>query len=251
MAAYKAIGGLEGALKNRADEVLGAFDDAQRELCRRIFLSLTQPGEGTEDTKRRASFGELVSAGADPRRSSRSSRRLADARLITTARGPDRPEGGLGRGGPRGVDPRLGQLRQWIDADRAGLRTHRRLTEAAREWEQHGRDPGFLYAGARLATAREWSESHPGELNPAEVDFLAAGISAERRKRDDEVDRGPPPGRGRGRGDRAREAFARVQEHVRNLPNSDSPSDLSSLPTSSGSRAGSTTEPGSRRRRSP
>ena len=44
----------------------------------------------------------------------------------------------------------------------------------------------------RLATAREWSESHPGELTPAEVDFLAAGISAERKKKDDEVERSAP-----------------------------------------------------------
>ena len=84
-----------------------------------------------------------------------------------------------------------GQLRQWVDSDRAGLRTRRRLTESAREWEQHDRDPDLLFTGARLATAREWSESHPGELSPAEVDFLAAAISAERKKKDDEIERRP------------------------------------------------------------
>ena len=84
VAAYKAIGELQGALKNRADNVLGQFDDAQRDLCRRIFLRLTQPGEGIEDTKRRASFGELVPAGADPVAVEAVVRRLADARLITT-----------------------------------------------------------------------------------------------------------------------------------------------------------------------
>src|SRR5439155_27052985 len=54
VAAYKALGELQGALKNRADDVLGQFDEAHREICRRIFLRLTQPGEGSEDTKRRA-----------------------------------------------------------------------------------------------------------------------------------------------------------------------------------------------------
>jgi hypothetical protein len=53
------------------------------------------------------------------------------------------------------------------------------LTETAREWEQHGRDRDLLFTGARLATAREWSESHSGELSPAEVEFLSAGTSAE------------------------------------------------------------------------
>ena len=108
-----------------------------------------------------------------------------------------------------------GQLRQWVEADRAGLRTHRRLTETAREREQHDRDPELLFTSARPATAREWSDLHPGELSPAEVDFLAAGISAERRKRDDEADRARRLAEAEA--DRAREAFARVQEHVRNL----------------------------------
>jgi hypothetical protein len=50
--AYQAIGKLEGALQRRADATLKAFSEAERELCRRTFLRLTQPGEGTEDTKR-------------------------------------------------------------------------------------------------------------------------------------------------------------------------------------------------------
>ena len=41
------------------------FSPPERELCRRIFLRLTQPGEGTEDTKRRASLRELAPAGTD------------------------------------------------------------------------------------------------------------------------------------------------------------------------------------------
>jgi hypothetical protein len=53
---------LQGALENRANEVLARFTEPERELCRRIFLRLTQPGEGTEDTKRRASYRELVSS---------------------------------------------------------------------------------------------------------------------------------------------------------------------------------------------
>ena len=73
-----------GALKNRADDVLNQFDEIHREICRHIFLRLTQPGEGVEDTKRRASFGELVPAGADPAAVEAVVRRLADARLITT-----------------------------------------------------------------------------------------------------------------------------------------------------------------------
>ena len=46
-------------------------------------------------------------------------------------------------------------LREWLNADREGLRLHRHLTEAAQEWARLGRDPGELYRGARLAQATE------------------------------------------------------------------------------------------------
>ena len=112
-------------------------------------------------------------------------RKLADARLITTegretsasavfrsakatpplCRGPTRPSFGAG------------PLRPWIDTDRAGLRTHRQLTEAAREWQDHGRDESYLYVGSRLAVARKWSEAHSSELCQRERDFLEASLA--------------------------------------------------------------------------
>src|SRR5512135_3344408 len=181
VAAYKAIGKLQGAIKNRADDVLGHFDATQRDLCRRIFLRLTQPGEGVEDTKRRASFGELVPAGADPKAVEAVVRRLADARLITT-------EGGPKAGGERSVEVAhealirgWGRLREWIDADRVGLRIHRQLTEDAREWEANGRESSFLYGGTRLVVAREWAKTHRDALNALEAEFLAASQRKRRR----------------------------------------------------------------------
>ena len=64
------------------------------------------------------------------------------------------------------------ELRGWIDADREALRLHRRLTDAAREWNAAGREEGLLYRGARLAV---WQERGAAELNDLERSFLAAG----------------------------------------------------------------------------
>jgi WD40 repeat protein len=178
VAAYREIGGLQGALENRADEVFHAFTEPDREFCRRIFLRLTQPGEGTEDTKRRASYRELVSSAGDEEAVRGVVERLADARLITTQGDERRPEEGFVEVAHEALIRGWPELRRWIDADRAGLRTLRRLTEAAREWEGHGRDASFLYTGSRLAEAKEWTEAHRAELNPLESDFLA--VSRER-----------------------------------------------------------------------
>ena len=101
--AYQRIGGLQGALENRANAVLHGFTEPERELCRRIFLRLTQPGEGTEDTKRRASFLELAPSRGDVEELDAVLHRLADARLITTT-GPTSATGRtLRRSGPRSL----------------------------------------------------------------------------------------------------------------------------------------------------
>ena len=58
--AYTELGGVEGALEHRANETLQKLSQADQDLCRRIFLHLVQPGEGTEDTKRRVTYHELL-----------------------------------------------------------------------------------------------------------------------------------------------------------------------------------------------
>ena len=72
------------------------------------------------------------------------------------------------------------RLRGWIDEDRSGLRVHRRLIEAAREWEQIDRDVSALYRGARLAEALEWRAPNEQSLSMLEREFLVASRTAER-----------------------------------------------------------------------
>ena len=50
-------------------------------------------------------------------------------------------------------------LRAWLDEDREGRLVHRRLTEAAQEWDATASRPGLLYRGTRLAGASEWSQA--------------------------------------------------------------------------------------------
>jgi len=70
-------------------------------------------------------------------------------------------------------------LRRWLAEDREGLRIHRRVTEAAGEWDQGGRKKEFLYRGARLASAREWAAGRQDRLNELERAFLAASNERE------------------------------------------------------------------------
>jgi WD40 repeat protein len=176
LAGYRESGGVQGAIAKRAEEVFESLDEGQQELARRTFLRLTQPGEGTEDTRRRAPLTELEGGATDV---SPVLDRLAGARLVVTSRDETGGEEvvevsheALIRGWPR--------LRRWLDEDREGLRTHRRLTTAAEEWRDLGRDPKALYGGARLATAAAWAATNDAALNELEREFLATSRTAEK-----------------------------------------------------------------------
>ncbi|MFF7951527.1 nSTAND1 domain-containing NTPase [Streptomyces griseorubiginosus] len=100
--------------------------------------------------------------------------RLVRARLLTLDHGTvDLAHEALITAWPR--------LSGWIEQEREQLRTHRRLTEAARAWDDLGRDPGALYRGTRLATAEE--QLAGASLTAQERAFLTASSAAHRGER--------------------------------------------------------------------
>src|SRR5262249_38472029 len=58
-AAYDAVGGVGRALARYPDVVFGRLDEAEQARARAVFLQLVSPGQGTEDTRRRASRAEI------------------------------------------------------------------------------------------------------------------------------------------------------------------------------------------------
>jgi WD40 repeat protein/class 3 adenylate cyclase len=166
---YRATGGVTRAIARTADSVYERLDADQQRVARDIFVRLTELGEGTEDTARRATIDEL--ARDDPVEVARTDAvlgTLAAARLVTVSAGTvEVAHEALIREWPR--------LRGWLDEDRDGLRVMRHLTVAAHEWDQCGRDASDVYRGPRLAAALEWQAGHGEEANPIEREFLAAG----------------------------------------------------------------------------
>jgi WD40 repeat protein len=180
--AYDESGGVQGALAKRADDIFeGLRRGEQQAIARRIMLRLTQPGEGTEDTRRRAATSELCTRADEQAVVEQVIETLTVARLLTTStaqsgeRQVDVAHEALIRGWPR--------LRKWIDDDRSALRVHRRLTEAAQEWKEKNKDPSFLYRGVRLAQATEWRERNETALNPLEREFLDASARLQLKER--------------------------------------------------------------------
>ena len=184
LTAYRGIGGVKGALKKRVEEIYEALNQPEQETIQRVMLRLTQPGEGTEDTRRRALMNELITSSEETNLVSEVVRKFADARLLTTSGGEQASEQvvdvsheALIRDWPR--------LKKWIDDNRAGLRTLRRINEAAQEWRLAERDESFLYRGARLAVALEWRALNEPRLNEMEREFLAASEARKMRAKEE------------------------------------------------------------------
>jgi WD40 repeat protein/DNA-binding SARP family transcriptional activator len=174
---YAEAGGIHRAIAQTAESVYSGLTTENRELARRIFLRLTELGEGTQDTRRRVSLTELFSTPESAFQVEAVLNTLVEARLVTAGEGTvEVAHEALIREWPA--------LRQWLDEDRESLRLHRHLTEAAQAWQVLERDPGELYRGARLAQALEWAAQpeDTGALNALEREFLEASRQLEEQE---------------------------------------------------------------------
>jgi len=170
---YHASGGVRGAIAETAESVFtDQLNQEQQKLAHDVFLRLTELGEGTEDTRRRAALNELVRQSAEATQLRAVLNMLAEARLITL--NEDSAEVAH-----EALIREWERLHEWLTQDREGLLLHRHLTESAHDWEARGHDPAELYRGARLAQAREWASTNEERLNAQEEAFLTASMDLE------------------------------------------------------------------------
>ena len=75
------------------------------------------------------------------------------------------------------------RLRGWIDDAREDVRMHRRLSDAAGEWERSGREPSFLLAGSRLDQFGSWGSTTSLALGLGERGYLVASVARREKRR--------------------------------------------------------------------
>ncbi len=172
--AYREAGGVGGAIAQTAETAYAQFDSHEREEARRLLLRLVRPGEGASDTRMALPVEEI-----EGRQAPHGVRRVADA--LTEARLLTADEETITIAHEALIDswPRL---RQWIEAGRDDLRARQRISAAAQEWADQGRDPDLLYRGTPLSAALEWAEDHREDLGVVAQDFLTESEKAHLRE---------------------------------------------------------------------
>ena len=170
------LGGLAGALADRAE---GLHDDAtaeQRAGIRRLFGRLTNPTEETTDLRRRVAVTDVGTDAA----TQWALNQFSTERLLTFDRDPATREPtvevaheALLREWPRLVG--------WLVEDRELLRAAGIIASGADAWVESGKAEADLYRGGRLEMAIDIERTHPERLRGVDRDFIAAScVAAER-----------------------------------------------------------------------
>lgn len=170
---YQRIGGLKGTLTRRAEEILAAMTEGERELARQLFLRLVRVDKGGQSTRRRVLLAEVRSLGPDDGSVDEVIARLGNERLVVFDR--DLLSGdatvevtheALLTGWTR--------MRDWTEQHRIDLQRREALGNAAADWEVAGRDPDYLLSGSRLESFEVWQQETSLRLAGHEAAFVAA-----------------------------------------------------------------------------
>ncbi|GAX44992.1 peptidase C14 caspase catalytic subunit p20 [Tolypothrix sp. NIES-4075] len=215
------LGGIKGALESKAQAVYDSLDPEAQECARWIFLSLTQLGEGTEDTRRRVYKSELIVKKYPAPLVEKTLAALTAAKLVVV----NLEEGGRGRGGEGGKGDSLetpwrllgdslennsfppsphpplppsssvtievahevlirywSTLRCWLEENRGRLRSQRQIEQAAQLWKHGGEQSDFLLQGVRLAEAEDIYINYTEELSFDVQRFIAACLEERQRQ---------------------------------------------------------------------
>jgi WD40 repeat protein len=163
LAGYQAAGGVSGAVAHTAEQTYERLSGPERDVAQRVLLRMVDVGPDGSITRRRLSRAELDTIERAPA----VAEAFTAARLISTDRDTvEITHEALIRAWPR--------LNGWVEENRAGLRLHRQLTEAAAVWTVLNRDEGALYRGLRLSTTLEAATAAAIDPAGVEREFLEA-----------------------------------------------------------------------------
>jgi len=176
--AYKKLGGVEGALAQRAEEVLAGLDLKVKQAMDVELHSLISIGVDDADRiSRKYAQLELVTATPETKAFVEA---FVNARLFTTDLAAD------GKAVVSIAHEALLQhwprLQDWVEKNREDLRIHARVNIASRRWENENKSREFLWSAAKqVSEAEELLKNKKIELTQSEKAFVRASIAKRRR----------------------------------------------------------------------
>ncbi len=179
--AYRAMGGVRGALAKRAEEIYEGFSPEQRIAMQQLYLRLITLGEGTEDTRRRPLLAEVTALTGNVTVMREVIDVLGKARLLTFDRDPESRAPTI-EVTHEAIIREWNRLRAWLDASRNDVRLQRNLAALTAEWLAAGRDPSYLLRDARLRQFEMWAQESTVELTTDERAFIDTSLQEQAKR---------------------------------------------------------------------
>ncbi|MBN3922918.1 pentapeptide repeat-containing protein, partial [Nostoc sp. NMS4] len=180
---YSKLGGVRGTLQTRATEVYESLSLEEQQATKRIFLELTQLGEGTEDTRRQVVQRDLVTSQHPEFVINRIIQRLADEKLVVTSTLSNKIA--VVDVAHEALIRHWLLLRKWIEESRDILRQKRKIEAAAIEWRDRRRIKDYLFQGKRLREVEDFQRQQTENLRLSDlaIEFIQASVRQRRNNR--------------------------------------------------------------------
>jgi uncharacterized caspase-like protein len=202
---HQKIGGIRGALERKAQAVYENLTESEKDIAQWIFLTLTQLGEGTEDTRRKVSKSALFECKYENTLVEKTLQKFIEAKLIVVNQ--DELVKYQSRTVQAPVDLEIesqlellkaevtvevtheilirhwSTLRWWLNENRERLYHQQRLEKKASEWQQKGKNPDFLLQKVQLTEAQAFLQKYSDYLRPLERAYIKQSINARRNER--------------------------------------------------------------------
>ncbi len=184
---YHAIGGVQLAIANTANQFYNDASAQEKELIKNIFLRLTHldidavQGEKVRDTRQRVELNNLTPVDGNETVSKKLISELADKRLVITSinEATQKQEVEVAH---EALIRHWQKLNEWLLQNRTSLIIHQNIGTTAEEWEKYSFDESYLvHQGGRLQEVEKLQQESKLKLNKLENDYINACI--ERRER--------------------------------------------------------------------
>jgi len=178
--AYKKLGGVEGALAQRAEEVYTGLEPKVQSAFGTVLHALVSIGQAEEETITRK-YAPLDAVTATPE-----TKALVEvfvkARLFIT----DLDDNGnaVVSVAHEALLQHWPRLREWLEKNKEDLRVRSRVTTAASRWDEESKSRDFLLTvGKPLAEAEELLKSRSIDFSEMEKNLIKASIAKRHRVR--------------------------------------------------------------------
>jgi hypothetical protein len=174
--AYEELGKIRGTLAQGADSIYQGLSVEEQRIAKRIFLGLTQLGEGTSDSRRQLDLQYLVtSLPFESALINQVIQKLVTANLLVIDKLKEEQTAVINIT-HEALIQHWSLLREWITENRDLIKLERKLSFYAAEWESYGRNKELLLRGPVLVETNKILKEHAVILSVLTQHFVTQSI---------------------------------------------------------------------------